>query len=133
MNDMIAFIQMLVLAAADAGASISLRDLAPLLTAVSGAFTGFYAAKRTEKADRIQSEQTELSALMQGYANQIAAYSGIVDTLQQEVLRLRTQFDAERATWEVEKAEAARQRAALQEKIAILEEEVARLKASGRS
>lgn len=129
---MIAFIHLLALAATDAnaGASISLRDLAPLLTAVSGAFTGFYAAKRTEKADRIHTEQTELSALMQGYTNQIAAYSGIVDTLQQEVLRLRTQFDLERASWETEKKEAARQRAALQEKVGALEQEVTRLKRS---
>lgn len=125
---MIAFIQMLVLAAAEAGASISLRDLAPLLTAISGAFTGFYAAKRTEKADRIHTEQTEFSALMQGYANQIAAYSGIVDTLQHEVLRLRTQFDADRTAWEVEKAAEQRAESALQEKIAKLEQEVSRLK-----
>lgn len=128
---MIAFIHLLIIAAADAGASVSIRDLAPLLTAICGSLTGFYAAKRTERADKLQSEQSELNALMQGYANQISAYSGIVESLQQEVLRLRTQFDVDRQAWELEKQETAKIRTNLQLQVAKLEEEVSFMKLGG--
>lgn len=118
----------ILLAAADAGSSVALKDLTPFVTAISGALTGFLAAKRSAKADKVQYEQNELTSLMQGYTNQISAYSGIVESLQQEVLRLRTQFDLDRTAWDLEKKEMFKVRSDQQQQISNLELEIERLK-----
>jgi predicted nuclease with TOPRIM domain len=88
---------------AQEGGNVDFGDLIPVLTALTGITTGFFAARRGEKTDKLQNDQAEITSLIQGYTNQIAAYSGIVESLQQEVLRMRTQFDQDRSVWNEEK------------------------------
>ncbi len=127
----IAFIALLTAAASDQGVTIDFAALTPFITAISGIVMGFLAARRSEKADKVQQEQTEVTSLIQGYTNQIAAYSEIVKSLQTEVSRLRTQFDLDRDEWERERTEINSQRASLEKKLTSMERELRTLKASG--
>lgn len=101
--------------------SVDFGTLAPFITAISGLATGFFAARRSEKADKVQAAQGEIAQLITGYTNQISAYSSIVNSLQSEVARLRTQFDDDRKEWEDERAK-------LQAKIVTMEQQIATLK-----
>lgn len=123
---MMAFI---VAAASDqSGVTIDFAALTPFLTAVSGIVMGFLAARRSEKADKVQQEQTEVTSLIQGYTNQIAAYSEIVKSLQTEVSRLRTQFDVDRDEWERERTEMHKHRTVSEAKISSMEAELKAIK-----
>lgn len=108
-------------ASAAKSSGLDFGTLAPIITALTGLGTGFFAARRSEKADKVQAAQGEIAQLIQGYTNQISAYSSIVESLQSEVARLRTQFDDDRKDWEDEKAK-------LLEKIITMEKEILTLK-----
>lgn len=108
-------------AAEQKNTGVDLAALTPFLTAVSGIVMGFLAARRSEKADKVQGQQNEITSLIQGYTNQIAAYSDIVTSLQSEVTRLHTQFDLDRKEWEDDKK-------TLEVKITSLETEIVRIK-----
>jgi len=115
-------------AASDPGASIAVRDLAPIITAVAGGLTGFFSAKRTEKSDKLNSEKAELSALLQGYNSQMATYSTMVEALEGEVVRMRLQHEEDRKLWVLERAELTELRDRFKKRISDLEEEVSELK-----
>jgi flagellar biosynthesis chaperone FliJ len=122
----------LTVLAAAAGTTVDLGSMIPLLTAVSGIMMGFMAARRSEKADKVQQENSEVTSLIQGYTNQIGAYSDIVRSLQNEIARLRAQMDEDREIWEQERQQSTRDRASLKDKVVTMQLEIETLKSEAR-
>lgn len=67
-------------------------DIAALVTAIGGIIVGVFAAYRRSKSDRERLDSDEHSAIY-------GAYTKIVQTLQDEVTRLRSSYNNERKEW----------------------------------
>lgn len=86
-------------------AHVSLPDMLPLITGVGGLILGGLGVANTKRKQKQDNENNVMSAVLQGYNNQMDTYSKIVISLQAEVERLNEQFREGRLQWEKERAQ----------------------------
>lgn len=90
------FAMIIVLSAA--APYINGSDIAAILTALGGIIVGLFAAHRRSRSERERLETAERDTTL-------AAYNSIIKTLQDEVLRQRTQTDNDRREYDSDKRE----------------------------